>query len=687
MTGMEAFVDPLAGGLVGIVFDIARKVGGSFAQTVGDRRQAAQALKLYKDKFYSRYGTLKLLGMQKSVDLENIYTRVQFLDELSIRQFQNLETLEKVYRDRKQRRFQTQSSIKLDDATVANENQYLMVLGGPGSGKSTYLRRVGLEALKGELGSYRYRCIPVMLELKRFTSEKIDLIKVITSELTNFGFPDSSEFAIHALEKGKVLILLDGLDEVPKQYLNNVTDAINNFITRYDLNRYISSCRIAAYQSAWNRFRDIELADFNNEQIQEFIHNWFSSELDKESKTATRCWEILNEPGNAAAKELSQTPLLLTFLCLVYDRTQSFPSNRASLYRKALDILLEEWAAEKRIIPGEIYQGLNTDLEKVLLSEIAYSGFAHDQLFFTQHELVDQIKQFLADTVDRPKYLDGKTVLDAIVAQQGILVERAEDIYSFSHLTLQEYLTAQYVSQDFELLKNLLERYCNAQQWREIFLLSSGLLSNSDRLLEHIEVLAQKFTNFSQLRNLLVWANDITHSTAAKRSAAIALALDIFRSHYATINQSHYSTHSLMPSVERVIREAVLLSYALGLDIRSAFNGVFTRVYTFRDLCIFKKEVDFEKLACTLESLKPRTPSPDKSDEIKNSFRQLVQEAWLTAFRLEREWLIFSEAEMNSLINYLYINELMVRCKEASVRVSSQVWNKVEERILMVLAT
>ena len=84
-------------------------------------------------------------------------------------------------------------------------------------------------------------------------------------------------------------------------------------------------------------------------RFKKFIENWFRQTLDHTDQTAEKCWNLLNDDNYASAKELAQTPLLLTFLCVVYDRTQSFPANRAALYRKALDILLEEWAAEKRI--------------------------------------------------------------------------------------------------------------------------------------------------------------------------------------------------------------------------------------------------------------------------------------------------------------------------------------------------
>ncbi|MGK7935158.1 MAG: NACHT domain-containing NTPase [Xenococcaceae cyanobacterium] len=248
-----------------------------------------------------------------------------------------------------------------------------------GAGKSTFLRRVGLEALKEDKGKLNHNCIPVMLELKQFNTSTIDLVSAIAEEFKHFGFPPSKKFATKLLEQGKLLVLLDGLDEVPKDFTNAVMDAIDNLVTSYKQNRFIASCRIAAYRSNLKHdFQVIELADFDDKQIKQFITNWFSSELDKQTKTAEKCWETLNQENNKAAKELAQTPLLLTFLCLVYNRKQSFPPNRSRLYNKALDILLEEWAAEQRRQQEEIYQGLHTDLEKVMLAEIAYQGFGND---------------------------------------------------------------------------------------------------------------------------------------------------------------------------------------------------------------------------------------------------------------------------------------------------------------------
>ena len=82
-------------------------------------------------------------------------------------------------------------------------------------------------------------------------------------------------------------------------------------------------------------------------------------------------------------------------------------------------------------------------LEEMMLAEIAYSGFSYDRLFFSKEEVIEQIRTVLINNLNAPKHLDGEEVLNAIQIQQGILVERARNILSFSHLTLQEYLVAQ----------------------------------------------------------------------------------------------------------------------------------------------------------------------------------------------------------------------------------------------------
>ena len=211
------------------------------------------------------------------------------------------------------------------------------------------------------------------------------------------GFPHPKELVKAALKSGQLLILFDGLDEVPTSNVNNVIRKIRDFVDRYSQNRFIASCRIAAYRGGFTRFTEVEMADFDDVQIKKYIKNWFDStrdqhrrQLHQEKKTGDRCWAKLNTKEHRATKELVRNPLLLTLLCMVYDNSQNLPRNRASLYEKALDIFLEEWAAEKLVHRGaSITQYLEIADEKPMLSKIAWENFEANRLFFSKDELIN----------------------------------------------------------------------------------------------------------------------------------------------------------------------------------------------------------------------------------------------------------------------------------------------------------
>jgi predicted NACHT family NTPase len=108
----------------------------------------------------------------------------------------------------------------------------------------------------------------------------------------------------------------------------------------------------------------------------------------------------------------------------------------------------------------------------------------------------------LAGNLNAPQHLNGEAVLNAIAIQQGILVERAEDVFSFSHLTLQEYLTAQYID-DHRLVEKLVTEHLTDQRWKEVFLLVAGVMrGGTDDLLLLMENEVQKYINTPKLQAL-----------------------------------------------------------------------------------------------------------------------------------------------------------------------------------------
>ncbi len=516
MTGFEPLIAAATAGVTGIVTGIIKKEGTNvitrwLSQDIskGTQQKIFNASQNYVETYTKRHGLLKVLGMREPVNLDDVYTAVVLLDSAGRRSFSSIDALEKAYRENPRRARSNKEDQKRTGVKVANDTQFLMVLGAPGAGKSTFLRKIGLEALKVKKGNYKHRCLPVLLELKRFTEDQIDIQKFIAKEFEHCGFPNPKGFTEKALKQGRLLILLDGLDEVPTKKRDRVIDTIQDFVDKHDKNRFITSCRVAAYRNNFRRFTDVIMAEFEDGQIEQYINNWFRSEEDIKSGTAKLYWELLKKPENEAAKELAHTPLLLTFLCLVYDRSQSISKNRSTLYRKALRILIEEWAAEKRILREEIYQGLDAQLEEILLAEIAHERFDGNRLFIPQDELVKKIQSFLNTNLNAPENLSGEKVLNAIAIQQGILVERAEDIYSFSHLTLQEYLTARHILAHNQM-DTLVDKHLQNNSWREVFLLVIGSMeAGADRLLLSMSEYSLRMVQGGKLQTLLQWVEQI----------------------------------------------------------------------------------------------------------------------------------------------------------------------------------
>ncbi|MFO0099509.1 MAG: NACHT domain-containing protein [Aphanizomenon sp.] len=696
MTGFEPFLTSAVSGVAVPIFQSLWGSGGKFLGMFGkslDRNTKQlifNASKQYEQNYEERHGILKVLGMREPVKLESVYTAVQFLNDVAIGDFLSIQDLEKVYRQGNARKFNSQDSQKQPGIEVANKKQYLMVLGGPGAGKSTFLRKMGLEALKVKKGGFKHSCIPVFIELKRFTSSEINIEKFIIEEFRICNLPDPEKFTAKALEQGELLILLDGLDEVPSQNLNETINQIQNFVDKYDQNRFIASCRTAASRGNFRRFSDVAMADFDDEQIQQFINNWFQKEEDKQAKTGDKCWELLQKPENQAAKELAHTPLLLTFLCLVYDRSQNFPNNRSVLYKNALRILLEEWAAEKRILRDEIYQGLHTELEEVLLSKIAYTGFASNRLFFSQSEIVDQIKTFLAGNLNAPQHLNGEAVLNAIAIQQGILVERARDVFSFSHLTLQEYLTAQYIY-DNRLVEKLVTEHLTDKRWKEVFLLVAGVMrGGADDLLLFMEKELQKYINTPKLQALLNWAEAVTvgsqgdYKPVGKRAVAIANANAIANTYTNAIAIADSYVNTKIDYIVNAMNNAHSFICTYQYARPNAYIKGINYFGEIEKLQIFNQKLNFTLLLAQLQTLKAKIPDDKQPEEVHLAFAKKFIETLLNGFNLTPEMVNLSEEEINDLDKYLYANYLIIQCKEAALSVSKQIWETIETRMLLV---
>jgi hypothetical protein len=164
---------------------------------------------------------------------------------------------------------------------------------------------------------------------------------------------------------------------------------------------------------------------------------------------------------------------------------------------------------------------------EMLISEIAYQRFLASEYFFEEDSLLKQIDRFFRDM--RPKGLkqglDPRPILNALESHLGLLVQRAMHVYSFSHLTFQEYLAARLITRKPALVAEL-GAMIEDPRWREVWLLLVSTEDADDLVVWIKEQLDRRLVNDAKLQDLLRWcdrkAAGIDRGTEI-RSAARAL--------------------------------------------------------------------------------------------------------------------------------------------------------------------
>jgi NACHT domain len=648
----------------------------------------------YFENYAKRHGEFKILGMNKPLSIESVYTQVNFHPD-AIQAHQSPDAVEAAFRGRSSRNDDRRAGME-----VANTHQYLMILGGPGTGKTTFLRKVGLEAIKNSHGEYSHASIPVFLELRSFqwkASENIDLEAKIAAEFEHCGLLEATELTQKLLDRGKLLILFDGLDEVPPEFMKQMTTAIKNLVDRYDKNRFIASCRIAAYKhfQSLSRFTDVAIADFDEQQIKCFIDNWFRSH--DRSAWGEKCWSELTCDGHKPTMELAKTPLLLTLICILFLSQGELPTKRATLYDRAVSTLLSEWDASKEIVRQQRYKDLDRKGKEELLSEIAYTNFINNNLFFQQGEVSQQIEQILREILTDQKRIDGLDVLRSIEEQHGILVNRYEDTYSFSHLTLQEFLTAKYIFEHNLNLTDLVTEHLCDKRWREVFLLFAGLRKADDLLLV-MEQQTRTYMNTPKLQNLLIWVDKVTNPKSGdfqplgKRAMALTIAIanaNNYGNSYAITIVTAIANANAIANTYATIAIAKAYANAYAYAITSAYTRAYANAIEYfiryvRGLIDFEiyQGLDLQSAINCLEKLKTEIPNDSQPKEIHQAFARKLIDIWLRAFQITPEMVDLSKQEIHALDNYLYAHLLLVECERAAVRRTPEVWSQIESRML-----
>ncbi len=665
-----------------------------------------QAREMVRADIQERCGTMRVLDMNHPIGLDDIYTHVNILETITGRRRKPIAELLQDCNAYDWERFGLgkRTEERVPGLKAVEKYSKLTILGKPGAGKTTFLKYLAIQCIEGKILGHR---LPIFITLKDFAeaANQPNLLEYIAQFNRDL-------FLQEIFQQGKALVLLDGLDEVREEDSKRILKEIRDCSHQFRENHFIMTCRIAAREYTFEKFTEVEIADFDFTQISNFATKWFK---DKSVKPEKFINSLLD---NDRIQELATNPLLLTLLCLTFEETGNFPANRSELYKEGLDVLLKKWDAKRGIDRDQVYKKLSPQRKEDLLSKIALTTFEAGDYFFKQKEAERYITQYIrnlpgASTEEEALQVDSKVVLNSIEAQHGLLIERAKGIYSFSHLTFHEYFTAREIiinqQPSSNALHNLVNHLLDDIRWREVFMLAVEMSPSADNLFNLMKNKIDELNKDENIQEFLTWLNkkSLNGFTGTNRIDKLRrracyfcfecqyqfgiLLRDDYMELYELILPNIYvdfyidypDNYDL--SIDKACKELIEFEYTQSFSPNNIIHKDLDRFCKFYPVNIEMKR--------ELMKLKKELPNPHQTEEEFNQSWLEQRNSWIEKLRkimikyrdIGHNWQL-DVVQIGALSEYYESNVLLLQCLNSDCYVSREVREEIEETLLLPIA-
>ena len=388
--------------------------------------------------------------------------------------------------------------VELEEALA---HQRLVIVGDPGSGKTTFLRHVAFLWCRGLLdaGTGPQLLFPIYIRIPELVEHiqhcrrqarrpaaqdspawLIDFLHTRNQEM-NWGLrPD---FFREILSGGSGIVLLDGLDEAPgKRERESAARLFENATEAYRKCRFVVTTRPLAYagESVLAGFHTVQIEPLETAAIVKFLEHWCRSLFPDDAGSARHYLDELSEALRARVeiRRMARNPVMLTALAVVHWNERRLPEQRADLYESILTWLAR--AREKR--PGRE----SAERCLTLLQHLALAMQSHPAGRQAQVEkgwASDSLAPHFEQTPEAERRERALAFVEQEEVDSGIIASRGSDV-RFWHLTFQEYLAARAIagqpdSAQYSLLVD--EGRIYRSEWREVVLLLAGVLRRQGR--------------------------------------------------------------------------------------------------------------------------------------------------------------------------------------------------------------
>ncbi len=234
-----------------------------------------------------------------------------------------------------------------------------------------------------------------------------------------------------------MVLIFDGFDEIPDigskiNYIHEIQDLF------YSLNnsKIFLTSRTGEFNLSMNKAETFEIAPLSDGQIQLFVEKWVGDE--------SKINKLKEQINNCSYKDVSRTPINIAHLCAIFERYGEIPDKPKEVYKKIIKLVTDEWDEQRGIIRNSIYYEFGSERKIDFLANIAYLlTTEYNKLVFTRDQLKECYSKIHLNY--SLEYSSMKRVLNEIESHNGLFSQCGADTYEFSHKSIQEYLTAEYL--------------------------------------------------------------------------------------------------------------------------------------------------------------------------------------------------------------------------------------------------
>ena len=417
------------------------------------------------------------------------------------------------------------------------EHKKLVLLGDPGSGKSTLTSWLSWQLAEhhetgNEWTERLGNLIPIPMILRDLGIGAGITWNGLLEKFakTPLGRLLTLENLKRLVRDGKAMIILDGLDEIGSpQVRREIRDAFWHAQSAFDC-RWLLTSRIVGYSEVPFDWRSIGAyatrgytqreatllyaTPFDNPRVDRFAHNWFVLREQTDHKVRTQSKELLEAiRSDEATTKLGRIPNLLTMMALIFRVRARLPHGRALLYTEIAQAYLETIDGWRRILarPETLPErrrwlariGFEMQRKRIRqrmtpaeteLDTLLSGDDQPKEILATGDEVRQWVAAAMVDGGRDGSEEDAADFVDYLAKRSGLLLPRGQDQFAFLHLSFQEYFAAAFLQNQIAspawlmggdvaqgAAKDDLLGYGGETVWRETLVFLVELVAASDQ--------------------------------------------------------------------------------------------------------------------------------------------------------------------------------------------------------------